>query len=195
MTYATTFSGIGGWEVGLHACGWKLQWQCERDKFCRTLLNERFRVPIYDDITTICEQNPPPVDALIGSPPCQPFSVAGAQRGVGDDRHLYPSFIRLVAQIKPRWVLMEQVPNVVTINDGRVWGEYLSGIARLGYDIVVHPIPACAVGAYHQRTRLWIVARSRHLPGRGRPVSNGQEPAQTSNGSQNLAHPELAGLE
>jgi hypothetical protein len=77
VTYATTFSGIGGWELGLNACGWDLKWQCEREPFCQALLRERFGVPIYDDIRTICEHNPTPVDALIGSPPCQPFSVAG----------------------------------------------------------------------------------------------------------------------
>jgi DNA (cytosine-5)-methyltransferase 1 len=108
VTYATTFSGIGGWELGLNACGWNLRWQCE--SFCRTLLAERFGVPIHADIRTLADERPEPVDALIGSPPCQPFSVAGAQRGTGDERHLYPSFIRAVGVLQPRWVLMEQVP-------------------------------------------------------------------------------------
>jgi DNA (cytosine-5)-methyltransferase 1 len=160
ITYATTFSGIGGWELGLNACGWSLQWQCEREPFCRVLLNERFGVPIYDDIRTICESNPPPVDVLIGSPPCQPFSVAGKKNGTADDRHLYPSFIRLVGQIKPRWVLMEQVPAILSIERGRAFGGYIAGLAAFGYSVVWHCVPACAVGANHQRDRIWIIAHA-----------------------------------
>ena len=158
MTYATTFSGIGGWEIGLNACGWELQWQCESDPWCQRLLKERFGVPVYDDIRTICEHNPPQVDALIGSPPCQPFSVAGAQRGTSDERHLFPAFIELVSQIRPRYVLMEQVPAILTNDGGRAFGGYIAGLAALGFDCLWHCIPACAVGANHKRDRVWIVA-------------------------------------
>jgi DNA (cytosine-5)-methyltransferase 1 len=165
MTYATTFSGIGGWELGLNACGWELMWQCEREPSCRALLTERFGVPIYDDIRTICEHNPTPVDALIGSPPCQPFSVAGAQNGVTDERHLYPAFAELVAQIRPRWVLMEQVAAILSINSGRDFAGYVGGLVALGYSVVWHCIPACAIGAPHERDRLWIIANAGCVPG------------------------------
>lgn len=163
MTYATTFSGIGGWELGLNACGWTLKWQCERDLFCRALLKERFGAPIYEDIRTIREENPMPVDAIVGSPPCQPFSLAGKKRGVADQRHLFPSFLQLICDLKPRWVLMEQVPGIFTIDRGRVFGSYLAGLAALGFDIVWHCIPACAVGAPHRRDRIWIVAHAQRL--------------------------------
>jgi len=162
MTYATTFSGIGGWELGLDQCGWELKWQCEREPWCQALLRERFGVPIYGDITTLCENNPEPVDVLIGSPPCQPFSVAGSQRGTSDERHLYPSFLRAVGFLKPRWVLMEQVPAILNLDGGRAFGQYVGGLAALGYDLVWHCIPACAVGAPHRRDRLWIIAHARH---------------------------------
>lgn len=160
LTYATTFSGIGGWELGLNACGWDLKWQCERDPFCQQLLQQRFGVPIYDDITTILTTPPERVDALIGSPPCQPFSVAGEGRGTGDERHLYPSFIKLVSYIKPRWVLMEQVPAILTNDGGRAFGLYVGGLAALGYDLVWHCIPAIALGSDIERDRLWIIARA-----------------------------------
>lgn len=172
VTYATTFSGIGGWEIGLNACGWDLQWQCECDPWCRTLLNECFGVPIYTDVTTIIEQSPPPVDALIGSPPCQPFSTAGACGGVADARHLYPAFISLVRVLKPRWVLMEQVPNIFSIPGA--FGLYIAGLAEIGYDIVWHCIPACAVGANHERDRLWIIAHSQRSE-RRKESRNGQD--------------------
>lgn len=161
MTYAECFAGIGGWSLGLQACGWELKWQCEYDDWCRRLLTQRFGVHIYKDMRTICDESPPYVDALIGSPPCQPFSVAGAQGGVADERHLYPSFIKLVAQIQPRWVLMEQVPAILAIDGGRAFGGYLGGLAALRYDIAWHCIPACAVGAPHQRDRVWIIANHR----------------------------------
>ena len=160
MTYATTFSGIGGWELGLNACGWTLKWQCECEPFCRSLLSERFGVPIYDDIRTLVDEHPARVGALIGSPPCQPFSVAGAQRGTCDERHLYPSFLRAVGVLAPRWVLMEQVPAILSLDGGRAFGQYIGGLAALGYDLVWHCIPACAVGAPHRRDRLWIIAHS-----------------------------------
>lgn len=206
MTYATTFSGIGGWEIGLNACGWELKWQCECDPFCRTLLNERFGVPIYDDIRTVCGQNPPPVDALIGSPPCQPFSVAGKKRGASDERHLYPAFLGLVRHIKPRWVLMEQVPAILTIDRGRVFGSYLAGLAALGFDIVWHCIPACAVGAPHRRDRVWIMAHAQRAWGREQLRTNAErEPlskAERKEGafgirssSENVADCERNGLE
>jgi DNA (cytosine-5)-methyltransferase 1 len=158
MTYATTFSGIGGWELGLNACGWDLQWQCERDKWCQTLLKERFGVPVYDDITTICQHNPPPVDALIGSPPCQPFSTSGKRRGTGDERHLYPSFIKLVRHLQPRWVLMENVAGLLFLERGKPFGQYIGGLAALGYCITWHCIPGRAINASHIRDRVWFIA-------------------------------------
>lgn len=161
FTYATTFSGIGGWELGLNACGWDLKWQCEREPYCRELLKDRFGVPIYDDIRTICEHNPAPVDALIGSPPCQPFSQAGDLLGVSDERHLYPAFIDLVRFLKPRWVLMENVAGL--LSDRRAFGHYVGGLAALGFDCVWHSIPASAVGAPHRRDRVWIIANTRRI--------------------------------
>lgn len=163
MTYATTFSGIGGWELGLNACGWVLQWQCECEPFCQALLRERFGVLIYGDIRTLAEANPPKVDALIGSPPCQPFSVAGSRRSTADERHLYPSFIRCVGLLKPRWVLMEQVAGILSDNGGDTFGRYAGGLAALGYDLVWHCIPVCAVGANHERDRVWIIAHDNRL--------------------------------
>jgi len=158
ITYATTFSGIGGWEIGLNACGWKLQWQCEINPFCQRVLKARFGVPVYDDINTIIGHNPKPVVALIGSPPCQPFSIAGERCGVADERHLYPAFIKLVGYLRPSWVLMEQVAAILSLDGGRAFGGYLSGLAALGYHLLWHCISASAVGAPHRRDRVWIVA-------------------------------------
>jgi len=187
ITYATTFSGIGGWEIGLNACGWQLQWQCEIDPFCRKVLKARFDVPVYDDINTIIGHNPKPVVALIGSPPCQPFSIAGERCGTADERHLYPAFIKLVSHLRPSWVLMEQVAAILSLDGGRAFGGYLGGLAALGYHLVWHCIPACAVGAPHRRDRVWIVAYTDSPRGpqprgnigneRQRPLHDGETPS------------------
>jgi DNA (cytosine-5)-methyltransferase 1 len=171
MTYATIFSGIGGWEIGLNACGWELQWQCERDEFCRAVLSARFGVPVCPDAQGLprwlrdtfgdqCAQ----IDALVGSPPCPPFSIAGDRRGIGDTRHLYPAFMAAVRFLRPTYVLMEQVTGI--LSDGRAIREYLGGLAALGFDALWHGIPACALGAPHERDRLWIIA---HAPFQRRP--------------------------
>lgn len=166
MTYATTFSGIGGWEIGLNACGWNLKWQCECDKFCRAVLKQRYGVPIAPDIKSIIEWlstefgsiESAKIDVLIGSPPCQPFSAAGKKRGVGDERHLYPAFIHAISILQPRYVLMENVAGL--LSDRWAFGQYIGGLAALGYDIVWHCIPACAVGLPHRRDRVWIIANA-----------------------------------
>lgn len=178
MRYATTFSGIGGWELGLNACGWELAWQCEFDPKCRAFLQERFGVPVYPDIRTLVDDRPERVDALIGSPPCQPFSVAGAQRGTSDERHLFPAFLDAVRFLRPRWVLMEQVPAILSLDGGRAAGGYLGPLAALGYDLLWNCIPACAVGANHRRDRLWIIAHAQDRGVRcGSPSGKAGQPA------------------
>ncbi len=169
MRYATTFSGIGGWEIGLNACGWELAWQCEREPFCRTLLTERFGVPICRDIRHLVRWLEGMrhrgfdivVDVLVGSPPCQPFSVAGAQRGTADPRHLFPVFLGVVRFLQPTWILMEQVPAILSAEGGKAFEGYVGGLAALGYDLLWHCVPACAVGACHRRDRTWIIAHAR----------------------------------
>lgn len=130
-------------------------------------------MPIYDDIGAICEHNPEPVDALIGSPPCQPFSYAGEMCGTDDARHLYPAFLAVVRKLRPRYVLMEQVTAILSLDGGRAFGEYIGGLVALGYDLVWHCIPASAVGAPHERDRLWLIAHAKRGE-RGQKSHNGQ---------------------
>jgi len=95
-----------------------------------------------------------PVDVITGGFPCQPFSVAGKRRGTADDRHLWPQMRRVIEEVRPRWVVAENVPGLIKL----ALDEVLSDLETLGYTVGAVTIPACAVDAPHRRERLWIVA-------------------------------------
>ena len=106
-----------------------------------------------------------------GSPPCQPFSNAGARRGVADDRHLWPEFRRLIAARRPAVVMGEQVAAAI----GRDWLDHVADdLAGEGYACGAAVLPACAVGAWHRRERLWFVAHPKR----------DQQPRQESRGGK-----------
>jgi DNA (cytosine-5)-methyltransferase 1 len=161
MTYATTFSGIGGWEIGLNACGWKLKWQCESDWRLCAHLDAVFGVPVYPDIRELKKYNPRKVDVLAASPPCQPFSICGSRSPAGDVRDLFGEIVNAIRFLEPKWVLVEQVAEILFSYEGRIFGEYAAGLASLGYDLIWHCIRASDVGAPHKRDRIWIIALSR----------------------------------
>jgi DNA (cytosine-5)-methyltransferase 1 len=111
-------------------------------------------------LTPSCTQ----IDLICGGFPCQPFcSVAGKQRGDQDDRHLWPEYFRLIQEIRPRWVIGENVAGLINLGLDQV----LSDLESEGYSCQTLNIPACAVNAPHRRDRLWIVANSRHRTGGG----------------------------
>jgi DNA (cytosine-5)-methyltransferase 1 len=106
-----------------------------------------------------------PVDLIAGGFPCQPFSFAGKQRGIEDERWLWPEFARVVGELRPRYVLVENVPGLLAGHGGM--GYVLGDLARLGYDAEWDSVPAAAVGAPHLRYRVWIVAHDNGQRGRG----------------------------
>jgi DNA (cytosine-5)-methyltransferase 1 len=105
-----------------------------------------------------CPSCLPPVDLLAGGFPCQPFSVAGKQRRLDDDRWLWPEFARAIRELRPRFVLVENVPGLLV---GGGMGAVLGDLAELGYDAEWESIPAAAVGAPHLRYRVWIIGTRR----------------------------------
>lgn len=156
MTYGTTFSGIGGWELGLNACGWELQWQCECDPWCQRLLHRKFGVPIYPDIRSIIGESPTRVDVLCASPPCQPFSVAGRRGGASDNRNLWPPTLALVEHLKPSWFLCENVSNITNMG----LALWIDDLEAIGYRSESFDIPSCACGLPTVERHLWIIAES-----------------------------------
>ena len=159
------FSGLGGFSLGLERTGrYKTVAFCEIDKYCTLLLQKHWKgIKIYNDVKKITKEgfeadgieSP---DIITGGFPCQPFSVAGKQKGTSDDRHLWPEMFRIIKAFKPRFVIGENVPGIVNIQDGVVFETVCTDLESQGYEVQPFNIPAAAVGAPHQRKRIWIIA-------------------------------------
>jgi len=159
------FSGLGGFSLGLERTGrYKTVAFCEIDKYCTLLLQKHWKgIKVYNDVKKITKEgfeadgieSP---DIITGGFPCQPFSVAGKQKGTSDDRHLWPEMFRIIKAFKPRFVIGENVPGIVNIQEGVVFETVCTDLESQGYEVQPFNIPAAAVGAPHQRKRIWIIA-------------------------------------
>ena len=158
LTIGSLFSGIGGFEYGLEATGgFKVKWQCEINPFCWNILHQNWPDAIcYNDVNTILDSTPAPddVDIITGGFPCQPVSVAGLKKGNEDARWMWPQFLNVINYIHPKYVLIENVPNLLNLG----MQEVLSGLWKSGYDAEWAVISAAQFGAWHLRKRLWILA-------------------------------------
>ena len=159
------FSGIGGFSVGLERTGYyETVAFCEIDKYCKLLLQKHWKgIKIYDDVKKITKEGfqadgIPSPDVITGGFPCQPFSVAGKQKGTRDDRHLWPEMFRIIQAFKPRFVIGENVRGIINIQDGVVFEAVCTDLESEGYEVQPFLIPAAGVGAPHRRERVWIIA-------------------------------------
>ena len=164
LRYGSLFSGIGGIDLGLDLAGFECAWQVEVDEKCRRILEEHWPgVPKYKDIYEVKGSELEPVDILCGGFPCQPVSLAGKRGGVDDERWLWDEFYRLICEIRPRWVVAENVTGLLSANSGRAFAGVLRDLAEGGYDAVWDVYPAGGpggVGAPHKRERIFIVAHT-----------------------------------
>ena len=157
FSFGSLFAGIGGLDLGLERAGMRCRWQVEIDEYCLRVLAKHWPdVRRYGDVRDCGAHNLEAVDLIAGGFPCQPHSVAGKRRGKEDDRDLWPEYLRLVAELRPRWVVGENVPGIVTT----MLGEVLSDLEGEGYIAVALAVPAVAFGAPHQRERVFVVAYS-----------------------------------
>ncbi len=155
MKFGSLFSGIGGLDLGLERAGMTCSWQVEIDPFCTKVLNKHWpHVPKFGDIRNVGKQNIETVDLIAGGFPCQPFSVAGKRRGTEDDRHLWPEMLRVISELRPTWVIAENVPGIIPI----FLYQALFDLAREGYEALPIVLPACGFDAPHLRYRLFIIA-------------------------------------
>ena len=153
------FSGIGGFSVGLEATGkFKTIGFCEQDKFCQKVLRKHWSdVPIYEDIKKL-DARKIKADVVVGGFPCQSISIAGKQKGKDDDRYLFPEMLRVIKEVQPRWIIGENVQNLINISDGQILQDIHNSLEAENYEVQTFNITASSQGAWHKRSRVWIVA-------------------------------------
>lgn len=169
MKVGSLFSGVGGLDLALEELGFELAWQIEDNPFCNKVLAQHWpEVKRYGDIRKLDLESLERVDAICGGFPCQPWSVAGQNRGESDDRNLWPETIGIIRVLQPRYVFLENVPGLLT---HEYFGTILGDLAGGGYDAEWGCFTAGQVGASHRRDRLFILAHSqrRQLSRRGEP--------------------------
>jgi DNA (cytosine-5)-methyltransferase 1 len=166
LRYGSVCSGIEAASVAWEPLGWKPAWFCEIDPFASALLAHRFPgVPNHGDFTRLLDPAHPvhadPVDVLVGGTPCQDFSVAGLRAGIEGDRgSLTLDFCRLVGVLRPRWVVWENVPGVLSSDGGRALGAFLGAMGELGYGFAWRVLDAQYFGLAQRRKRVFVVGCS-----------------------------------
>jgi len=194
------FSGIGGFSLGLEKTGgFKTVAFCEIDPFCQKVLAKHWPgIPIFDDIKTLNKDKVDKIgriDAICGGFPCQPVSCAGKRKGAQDERWLWPEFYRVVCEVRPGWVIIENVPGLLSADSGRLFAGILRDLSSSGYDAEWNIVSAAFVGAPHLRKRVFIVAHPNKFDGHyGRSgtseVCRKREQATIISGSEDdVAHP------
>mgnify|MGYP001367348882 FL=1 len=156
------FSGIGGFSYAAEKIvgGYKTTQFVEIDPYCQSVLHKNFpNIPIHDDIKTF-KAKKGQFDVLTAGFPCQDLSVAGRQKGIGEGTRsgLFYEIIRLLGEIQPKFVLFENVRNLLSHEKGATFQEILFQIAKAGYDAEWSIISAKDLGACHKRERIWIIA-------------------------------------
>lgn len=155
LTVGSLFSGIGGIELGLERAGMKVLWQVENNEWCQKVLTKHWpEVPKYGDVQELSASSLEAVDVIAGGFPCQPVSFAGKREAQADPRWLWPHFARLVDDLRPRYVLVENVPGLRSAGGTDV----VTDLTAMGYDCEWGELSAAGVGAPHLRNRVFIVA-------------------------------------
>lgn len=162
MRHGSLFTGIGGFNLAAEWMGWENVFQVEIDKFCQKVLAKNFpNVKRYGNIKEFDgTKYKGLIDIISGGFPCQPFSQAGKRKGKSDDRYLWPEMLRVIGEIKPSFIVGENVGGLLSMENGKTLDKILSDLENKGYTTEQIIIPACASGAWHRRDRIWILAYS-----------------------------------
>jgi DNA (cytosine-5)-methyltransferase 1 len=159
LRYLSVCSGIEAATVAWHPLGFEAVGFSEIEPFARAVLSHHYPdVPLFGDFTTLTENDYGAIDLLVGGTPCQSFSIAGLRKGFADDRgNLALGFIRLAQSAKPRWVVWENVPGVLSIDGGRTFGTFLGALAECGYGFAYRILDAQYFGVPQRRRRVFVV--------------------------------------
>jgi len=174
-THLDLFSGIGGFALAAKWNGFRTVAFCDCEPYAQAVLKKHWPdVHVHGDIREVRGELYAGVTLLTGGFPCQPFSVAGKQRGKTDDRYLWPEMLRVIREARPAWIVGENVAGIVNMALDQVHAD----LEAEGYEVESLIIPACAVDAPHRRDRVWIVAHSKY---------NGQSPGAERRGVKEAA--------
>ena len=159
LTFGSVCSGIEAASMAWGPLGWRASFFAEVAAFpCAVLRHHHPEVPCHGDFTTIAPGDYAAIDLLVGGTPCQSFSVAGLRGGLDDDRgNLALEFLRLADRLRPRWLVWENVPGVLSSNDGRDFGAILGGMVELGYGLAYRVLDAQFFGVAQRRRRVFVV--------------------------------------
>lgn len=157
--YLSICSGIEAATVAWHPLGWEAAGFAEIDPFARAVLEHHYPdVPLHGDFTLLKAEDYGAIDLLVGGTPCQSFSIAGQRRGLDDDRgNLALEFVRLAERSRARWVVWENVPGVLSIDEGRAFGSFLGALAQCGYGFAYRVLDAQYFGVPQRRRRVFVV--------------------------------------
>ena len=162
MRHGSLFSGIGGFDLAAELMGWENVFHCEWNEFGQKVLKHHF--PQADSYADICKTDfrkyEGSVQIVSGGFPCQPFSQAGRRKGVDDERYLWHEMLRAIQEIKPIYVIAENVYGITNIDGGLVFEQVHLDLEAEGYEVQTFILPACSKNAPHRRDRCWFVAYS-----------------------------------
>lgn len=180
LSHGSLFSGIGGFDLAAQWMGWNNVFQVEKDDWCRKVLAKNFpKTERFADIKDFTgHEYTNRIDVISGGFPCQPFSVAGQRKGKDDDRYLWEEMLRVIATIKPTYVVGENVTGII----GLALDTVLSDLEAQDYTTETFVIPACSKNAWHRRDRVWIVAYANSIGRQDEQKENGKS---VCNGERN----------
>jgi len=190
MKHGSLFSGIGGFDLASEWMGWENVFHCEWMEFPRKVLD--YYWPNADSHIDICKTDftkyEGTIDIISGGFPCQPFSLAGKRKGTDDERYLWGEMLRAIQEIKPKFVIAENVFGITNIDGGLVFEQVCLDLENEGYEVQPFIIPAAAKNAPHRRDRCWFIATNPNCNDRRSTDSKGgcEESKANGEGEQSI---------